>query len=96
MSNDTTQLATMIKDILHDRLENSTQAHLAFETASLRAFIFATLNSLDHIKQHVERNEITNKAQMTAALQHLINRLENNVANLEDVRMELQRTDTQE
>ena len=93
---DPKQLAAMIKDVLHDRLEHSTQQQLAFEAASLRAFLFSTIDSLEHIDGHVQRNEITNKQQMHATLEHQIQRLTNSIANLEDVRLELQKHNSNE
>jgi len=86
-------MAALLRDVLNDRLGNSTQAHLAFEVASLRAYVFATLDAIDHVKQHVERDEIRDKAQMLEALTHITTALENRIANLEDVRLELRRTD---
>lgn len=89
---DSHELAALIRDVLKDRRENGTQAHLAFEVASLRAFMFSTLNSIDHIIKHVENDEIRDKRMMIDTLTHLTKRIEDSMANLEDVRLELRRT----
>jgi len=86
---DPQELAALIRDVLHDRLENSSKEHLAFETASLRAFLYSALDSLDHMRTHVQRHEIHNTKQMEQMLTRLITRLENSMLNLEDVRLEL-------
>jgi hypothetical protein len=83
------ELAKIIHDTLHDRVENGTRTQLAFEAASLRGFIISTLGSLDHIKDHVEKNEIRTPAEMTAIINHLINRITTSINNLDDVRAEL-------
>lgn len=90
---DTQQLAFIIRSILNDRIEHSTQAHLAFETASLRAFVFATLEALDHLRGHVERDEVRDREQLLDALRKITKNLEDHIANLEDVRLELRRID---
>jgi ABC-type phosphate transport system auxiliary subunit len=90
------EFAALMRDLLHDRLEHSTQQHLALEAASLRAFLFSTLDALDHLRGHVERDELTDKDMLLSALHSLSGRIENNLANLEDVRLELQRTEPRE
>jgi hypothetical protein len=88
---DAQQLARTIRDVLHDRLENSTQEELALEAATLRAFLFSTIDSLEHIDRHITAREINTHAQMHTVLEHLITRITHSMANLEDVRTELQR-----
>jgi ABC-type phosphate transport system auxiliary subunit len=90
---DTQELAQMMKVVLNDRLNNETREHLAFEAASLRAFLFSAIDRLDHLREHVERGEVLNTQMMEDALTRLIHRLQNNIANLDDVRDELKRLD---
>lgn len=86
---DPQELARLIKDTLHDRLDNSQREHLAFEAASLRAFIFSAIDSLEHIDTHVQHNDIHTKEQMSLCIRRLIARIENSIANLDDIRTEL-------
>jgi hypothetical protein len=90
---DPQQLAALIRDTLNDRL-NSNIAHLALEAASQRAFLFSTIDSLEHLNGHIERGELTDTDAISAALAHLIKKITNSMANLEDVRIALQQHDT--
>lgn len=92
MMSDPQRLAAMIRDMLHDRLKSSTVETLAFEAASLRAFLFSTLDTVDHICGHIERDEIKDKQQLLTVMRQLSDTITNRMANLEDVRIELQRT----
>lgn len=85
----TEELATIVRETLYDRLENSTRSELAFEIASLRAFTLQATDALIHLSGHLERSEITEQAQMLTSLQSVIKKLLNGLANLEDVRHEL-------
>jgi hypothetical protein len=89
---DPQRMAAMIRDVLNDRLENSTQEPLALEAATLRAFLFSTLDTLDHICGHIERDEIRDKEQLLTTLHHLSQTITIKIANLDDVRLELERT----
>jgi hypothetical protein len=85
---DPAQLAALIRDTLSDRLD-SNNAHLALEVASQRAFLFSTIDSLEHLNGHIERGELTDPAMLSASIAHLIHKITNSMANLEDVRIAL-------
>lgn len=89
------ELATLIKDTLHDRLDNGTRENLAFEVASLRAFLFSVLDSLEHMNTHLRQHDVHTEKQMQQLIDRLSNRITNNLANLDDVREELKRMEAE-